>query len=107
MSRVFCDSKIAARVKGEIYKMVMRPDVVYGLEMVLTKRHEAELEVKVLKILRFSSGVSKLSEGQLRLNDLETNVDLDAHSFTAEIKMFVACHNNYLHCFPSLKTIPD
>lgn len=76
MSRVFCDSKIAARVKGEIYKMVMRPDVVYGLEMALTKRHEAELEVKVLKILRFSSGVSKLSEGQLRLNDLETKLIL-------------------------------
>lgn len=71
MSRVFCDSKIAARVKGEIYKMVMRPDVVYGLEMVLTKRHEAEL-----KILRFSSGVNKLSEGQLRLNDLETKLIL-------------------------------
>lgn len=56
--------------------MVMRPDVVYGLEMVLTKRHEAELEVKVLKILRFSSGVNKLSEGQLRLNDLETKLIL-------------------------------
>lgn len=38
---MICDRRIAERVKGKVYKMV----VMYGLEMVtLTKRHEAKSE---------------------------------------------------------------
>lgn len=46
-------------MKGMIYKMVLRPAVMYVLEMVgLTKRKEADLEVKDLNMLRFSLGVN-------------------------------------------------
>lgn len=51
--------------------------MVSGLEMVaLCKRQEAELEVTEVKMLRFSSGVTGISEGQLRLSGLEV-----IHSF--------------------------
>lgn len=40
-----CD-RTAARLKGNVYKMVVRIAVMYGLEMlVLTKRQEAELKM--------------------------------------------------------------
>ena len=57
---VICDKRIPARVKGKVYKTVVRPSMMYGLETVpLTKRHEAELEVAELKMLRFSLGVTR------------------------------------------------
>lgn len=44
-----CEIRIAASVKGKVYKMVVRPVMMYGSEMVaVTKRQEVEL-----KMLRF------------------------------------------------------
>ena len=46
MSAVICDRRVPARVKGKVYKVAVRPAMLYGLETVaLTKRHEAEMEV--------------------------------------------------------------
>ncbi|XP_037775599.1 uncharacterized protein LOC119572566 [Penaeus monodon] len=60
VSGVICDKKILARMKGKIYKTVVRPAILYGLETVpLTKRQGAELETAELKILRFSLGVTR------------------------------------------------
>ncbi|KAK3570787.1 hypothetical protein QTP86_025428 [Hemibagrus guttatus] len=59
--RVLCDRKISARIKGKVYKTVVRPAMLYGLETVsLRKRQESELEVAELKMLRFSLGVTRL-----------------------------------------------
>ena len=45
-------------VKGKVYKMVVRPAMLYGLETVpLTKKQEAEL-----KMVRFSLGVTRMSK---------------------------------------------
>ncbi|KAK3508165.1 hypothetical protein QTP70_015364, partial [Hemibagrus guttatus] len=45
--------KISARIKGKVYRTVVRPAMLYGLETVsLRKRQESELEVAELKILR-------------------------------------------------------
>ncbi|KAK3561907.1 hypothetical protein QTP86_019031, partial [Hemibagrus guttatus] len=53
--------KISARIKGKVYRTVVRPAMLYGLETVsLRKRQEAELEVAELKMLRFSLGVTRL-----------------------------------------------
>ncbi|KAK3548456.1 hypothetical protein QTP70_013155 [Hemibagrus guttatus] len=60
-SGVLCDRKISARIKGKVYRTVVRPAMLYGLETVsLRKRQESELEVAELKMLRFSLGVTRL-----------------------------------------------
>ncbi|KAK3528964.1 hypothetical protein QTP70_014145 [Hemibagrus guttatus] len=73
VSGVLCDRKISARIKGKVYRTVVRPAMLYGLETVsLRKRQESELEVAELKMLRLSLGVTGLgtstSEGQLMLD---------------------------------------
>ncbi|MCJ8736379.1 hypothetical protein PDJAM_G00257690 [Pangasius djambal] len=61
VSGVLCDRKISARIKGKVYKTVVGPAMLYGLETVsLRKRQESELEVAELKMLRFSLGVTRL-----------------------------------------------
>ena len=46
-------------MKGNVYKVTVRPAMLYGLETVaLTKRQGAETEVAELKMLRFSLGVT-------------------------------------------------
>ncbi|KAK3543975.1 hypothetical protein QTP70_032735, partial [Hemibagrus guttatus] len=43
---VLCDRKISARIMGKVYRTVVRPAMLYGLETVsLRKRQESELEV--------------------------------------------------------------
>ncbi|KAK3507128.1 hypothetical protein QTP70_007960 [Hemibagrus guttatus] len=50
-----------SRIKGKVYRTVVRPAMLYGLETVsLRKRQESELEVAELKMLRFSMGVTRL-----------------------------------------------
>ncbi|KAK3567223.1 hypothetical protein QTP86_014414, partial [Hemibagrus guttatus] len=52
VSEVLCDQKISARIKGKVYRTVVRPAMLYGLETVsLRKRQESELEVAELKML--------------------------------------------------------
>ncbi|KAK3518340.1 hypothetical protein QTP86_018635, partial [Hemibagrus guttatus] len=61
VSGVLCDQNISARIKGKVYRTVVRPAMLYGLETVsLRKRQESELEVAELKMLRFSLGVTRL-----------------------------------------------
>ncbi|MCJ8731241.1 hypothetical protein PDJAM_G00197160 [Pangasius djambal] len=61
VSGVLCDRKTSARIKGKVYKTVVRAAMLYGLETVaLRKRQESELEVAELKMLRFSLGVTRL-----------------------------------------------
>lgn len=50
MSGVICDRSIA--VKGKVFKTVVRPAVIYGLEaMALTKTQAVELEVLRLSLV--------------------------------------------------------
>ncbi|KAK3535533.1 hypothetical protein QTP70_016803, partial [Hemibagrus guttatus] len=61
VSGVLCDRKISARIKGKVYRTVVRPAMLYGLETVSPrKRQESELEESELKMLRFSLGVTRL-----------------------------------------------
>ncbi|KAK3534319.1 hypothetical protein QTP86_014230, partial [Hemibagrus guttatus] len=61
VSGVLCDRKISARIKGKVYRTVVRAAMLYGLDTVsLRKRQESELEVAELKMLRFSLGVTRL-----------------------------------------------
>ncbi|KAI5099200.1 hypothetical protein C0J45_11339, partial [Silurus meridionalis] len=61
LAGVICDRRVSVRVKGKVYRTVVRPEMLYGLETVaLSKKQEAELEVAELKVLRFSLGVMKM-----------------------------------------------
>ena len=61
MSGVVCNRRVSARMKGKVYKVAVRPAMLYGLDTVaLTKRQEAEMEVAELKMLRFSLGVTRM-----------------------------------------------
>ena len=63
MSGVICDRRVPARLKGKVYKVAVRPAMLYGLETVaLTKRQETEMEVAELKMLRFSLGVTRMDK---------------------------------------------
>ena len=55
MSGVICDRRVPARAKGKVYKVAVRPAMLYRLERVaLTKRQAAEMGVAALEVLRFS-----------------------------------------------------
>ena len=63
MSGVIYDRRVPARVKGKVYRVAVRPAMLYGLETVaLTKIQEAEMEVVELKMLRFSLGVTRMDK---------------------------------------------
>ena len=63
MSGVVCDRTVLARVKGKVYKVAVRPALLYGLDtVVLTKRQDAEMEVAELKMLGFSLGVTRMDK---------------------------------------------
>ncbi|KAI5628469.1 receptor tyrosine-protein kinase erbB-3 precursor [Silurus asotus] len=60
---VICDSRVSAKLKGKVYRTVVRPAMLYGLETVaLSKRQVAKLEVAELKMLRFSLGVTTMNK---------------------------------------------
>ena len=61
ISGVMCDKRLSAKVKGKIFKTIVRPAMMYGLETVpLAKRQVAEMEVAQLKMLRMSFGVTRM-----------------------------------------------
>ncbi|XP_065652832.1 uncharacterized protein LOC136080147 [Hydra vulgaris] len=56
VSGVICDRRVSTRMKSKIYRTVVRPAMLYGLETVaLTKRQVREMSE--MKMLRFSFGV--------------------------------------------------
>ena len=63
VSGVICNRRLPACVKGKVYKTVVRPAMLYGLETVpLTKKQEAEVAVAELKMLRFSLVIMRMDK---------------------------------------------
>ena len=59
VSGVLCDSKLSARVKGKMYKSVVRPAMLYRMETVaVTERQVGEMEVAELKMVRWALGMT-------------------------------------------------
>ena len=47
---MICDRRVSAKVKGRVYRMVVRPAMMSGLEtLAIGRRQEAQLEVAELK----------------------------------------------------------
>ena len=60
VSEVICNMRLPARVKEKVYISVVRPAIVYGLEMMaVTKKQLEEMEVREMKMLRFAMGVMR------------------------------------------------
>ena len=59
VSGVLCDRKLSARLKGKIYKSVVRPAMLYGMEIVaVTERMEKKMKVAKLKMVRWALRVA-------------------------------------------------
>ena len=60
MSEVLCDRKLSAKVKVKMYKSVVRPAMLYGMETVaVTERQVGKMEVAELKMVRWALGVTR------------------------------------------------
>ena len=62
VSGILCDRRISLRVKGKVYKTVVRPAMMmYGAETwEVKKAQEKKLDVAEMRMLRWMSGVTKL-----------------------------------------------
>ena len=58
-SRVPCERKLSARLKGKMCKSVVRPEMLYGMETVaVTARLEKNMEAAELRRVRLALGVA-------------------------------------------------
>ena len=60
VSRVLCDRKLSAKVKGKMYKSVVRQAMLYRMETVaVMERQVGKMEVAELKMVRWTLGVTR------------------------------------------------
>ena len=60
ISGILCDRRISFRVKGKVYKTVVRLAMMYGAETwAMKKAQEKKLDVAEMRMLRWMSGVTK------------------------------------------------
>ena len=63
VSGVLCDRRMNMKIKGKVYRTVVRPAMVYGAETwALKKAQEKKLEVAEMRMLRRMCGVTKLDK---------------------------------------------
>ena len=73
-SGVLCDKKMPLRLKGKIYRTVVRPALMYGSECwAPTRKHEQTMHTTEMRMLRWTCGVTRLdkipnTETRRRLN---------------------------------------
>ena len=67
-----CDRRISLRVKGKVYKTVVRPAMMYGAETwAVKKAQEKKLDVAEMRMLRWMSGVTKVDRIRNDLSERE------------------------------------
>ena len=60
VSGVLYDRKLSAKVKGKMYKSVVRPTILYGMETVaVTERQMGKMEVAELKMVRWALAMTR------------------------------------------------
>ena len=61
VSGILCDRRISLRVKGKVYKTVVRPAMMYGAETWSMKKAQEKLDVAEMRMLKWMTGVTKLT----------------------------------------------
>ena len=60
---VLCDRRMNVKIKGKVYRTVVRPALIYRAETwALKKAHENKLDVAEMRMLRWMCGVTKLDK---------------------------------------------
>ena len=60
VSGVLCDRRMPVKLKGKVYKTVVRPAMMYGMEATPIKKvNEKRMNVAEMKMLRWMSGVTR------------------------------------------------
>ena len=60
MSGVLCDKKMPVKLKGKVYKIAVRPAMLYGMETLpVRKANETRMNVTEMRMLRWMCGVSR------------------------------------------------
>ncbi|XP_047475994.1 uncharacterized protein LOC125029859 [Penaeus chinensis] len=58
---LLCDRRVKAKLKGRLFKTMVRPAMLYGMEAVaVTKGQERKMEAAEMRMLRFSLGKTRL-----------------------------------------------
>ena len=86
VSGILCDRRISLRVKGKVYKTVVRPAMMYGAETwAVRQAQEKKLDVAEMRMLRWVSGVTKLDRirnerirGTTRVGEISKQVQQDS-----------------------------
>ncbi|KAK3571553.1 hypothetical protein QTP86_013185 [Hemibagrus guttatus] len=100
VSGVLCDRKISARIKGKVYRTVVRVAMLYGLETVsLRQRQESELEVAELKMLRHTRNTSH--------NFVLRYIRLNAHHHLVPANIMNSSYANSFPLVSLLLPIPE
>ena len=59
-SGVLCDKRMPVKLRGKVYRTVVRPAMLYGAETwATTKRQESRIEVNEMRMLRWMCGVTR------------------------------------------------
>ena len=59
-SGIMCDKRVPVKIKGKLYKTVVRPAMLYGLETApLTSIQEKKMQTTEMRMLRWSLGVTR------------------------------------------------
>ena len=68
--KVLSDKKISARVKGKVYKAVVRPALLYGSETwAMKKAQERKSDVAEMRKLRWMCGLTNPTELDMSLSE--------------------------------------
>ena len=63
LNNKLCDRRMNMKIKGKVYRTVVRPALMYGAETwALKKAQENKLEVAEMRMLRWMCGVTKLDK---------------------------------------------
>lgn len=76
-SGVLCDRKVPLKLKGKLYRVVVRPTMLYGTECwAATRKQEQRLMVAEMRMLRWMCGFTRLD--RIKNVDIRTRVGVAA-----------------------------